>query len=418
MKTNLLRIISSLIICLLGFPGIANAQSIPFEDHIGHDFQEAIEYLYTNDIIEGYPNNTFKPDGDINRAELVKILVASNFEPAEYSAFAEESCFPDVNADEWYAEYICFAKSREIIQGYPDGNFMPENNVNLIESLKIIYEGIGLAIDNPDAVFKFKYYSPAMTAGYLPEVLKGEFEKEVTRAEVSEIIYRILQNQDKELLTYENLNLTVYKQKYYASCSMAALASALSIKINVSEDQIIDKMIQLNQYPANEIIVEDGTNIWDDPNLVFVGDYNGLVSINMSKIKGFGFLNGPLEKLTREWARNSEKFENVSLSYIAQQIEEKNPVIVFANVNAKDGAVIIEEPSPYTIQWQISGTQENIRMPMYKHNLVIEGFKGTVESPISFSIIDPFYGEKSEMSSTNLSNILEGYNFSGIVVKF
>lgn len=418
MKTNFLRLISSLIICLLCFSGIANAQSIPFEDHIGHDFQKAIEYLYTNDIIEGYPNYTFKPDGDINRAELVKILVASNFEPVEYSAFAGQSCFPDVNADEWYAKYICFAKSRKIIQGYPDGNFMPENNVNLIESLKIIYEGIGLAIDNPDVVFKFKYYSPAMRTGYLPEVLKGEFEKEVTRAEVSEIIYRILQNQDKELITYENLNLTAYKQKYYASCSMAALASALSIKIDVSEDRIINKMINLNLYPANEIILEDGVNIWDDPNLVFVGDYNGLVSINMSKIKGFGFLNGPLEKLTKEWARNSEKFENVSLSYIAQQIEEKNPVIVLVNVNARDGAVIIEEPSPYIIQWQISGTQENIRMPMYKHNLVIEGFKGTVEAPESFLIIDPFYGEKSEISATNLSNILKGYNFSGVVVKF
>lgn len=418
MKTNFLRLISSITICLLSFSGIANAQSIPFKDHFDHDFQEAIEYLYTNDIIEGYPNYTFIPDGDINRAELVKILVASNFELAEYSAFVGQSCFPDVSADEWYAEYICFAKSRGIIQGYPDGNFMPENNVNLVESLKIIYEGIGISIDNPNVVFKFKYYSPAMKAKYLPEVLKGEFEKELTRAEVSEIIYRILQDEDKELVVFEYLNLTTHKQKYYASCATAALASALSIEINVSEDQLIDKMINLNLYPNNEIVNENGINIWDDPNLVFVGDYNGLVSINMSKMKGFGFLNGPLEGLAREWAPNSEKFEDVSISYIAEQIEEENPVIVFANVNARDGAVIVEEPSPYTIQWQISGTQEIIRMPMYKHNLVIEGFKGTVEAPISFSVIDPFYGEKLVMSAATLSEIIEGYNYSGIVVKF
>lgn len=402
------------------FASVAYAQSdeIPFSDHEDHKYQEAIEYLFEEGIISGYPDGTFKPDKTINRAELLKIIVESNYDLNDYESFEDISCFPDVTGNLWFSKYVCFAKTRGIIEGYPDGTFKPEQEINLIESLKIMYEGIGIALENPNAVFKFKYYSPAMRAGYIPEELSGGYEELMTRGQVSEIMYRILIDEDKELKSDINLNLTAYRQQYDASCGLAALATALSQEMYVTENEIIDEMIAMGMYPNNEITQENGVYIWDDPQEVFVGDYNGLVSIYMSKLKGFGFLEGPLESLAKNWAPNSEKFSGKNSTFIVNQLEEGYPVIVFGNVNARSGSVILTEPGTASVTWQLRNTGESITVPMYKHNLVVEGYKGTPENPEIFYIIDPFYGQKMQMTKGEIEGILAGYNSSGVVIKF
>jgi len=55
---------------------------------------------------------------------------------------------------------------------------------------------------------------------------------------------------------------------------------------------------------------------------------------------------------------------------------------------------------------------------MYKHNLVIEGFRGVLANSEIFYVVDPFYGNKIEMTPTQLNDILKGYNYSGVVIKF
>lgn len=46
--------------------------------------------------------------------------------------------YPDVPAGVWYAKYICTATVHQIINGYPDGTFKPANPINFAESLKVI----------------------------------------------------------------------------------------------------------------------------------------------------------------------------------------------------------------------------------------------------------------------------------------
>lgn len=99
-----------------------------------HPNSEAINSLFEQKIINGYPDGTFKPDSPINRAELTKLVVATKLTP---SADTYKNCFPDVKK-EWFAPYICYAKEQGWIFGYDDGKFMPSNNVNRVEALKII----------------------------------------------------------------------------------------------------------------------------------------------------------------------------------------------------------------------------------------------------------------------------------------
>ena len=102
-------------------------------------YSQAIEHLKNNGIVSGYPDGTFQPEKTLNRAELLKILVEP-FDSAQGSTSSVQgmsNCFPDVK-DEWFAKYVCYAKEKGIVSGYPDGSFQPGNEVNFVEALKMM----------------------------------------------------------------------------------------------------------------------------------------------------------------------------------------------------------------------------------------------------------------------------------------
>jgi len=90
----------------------------PFSDlSSAHPNYDAVISLYEWGTINGYPDGTFKPDNEINRAEFLKILVGSGDEGLAYADELESSqsgCFTDVG-EEWFAAYVCAGKSSTII---------------------------------------------------------------------------------------------------------------------------------------------------------------------------------------------------------------------------------------------------------------------------------------------------------------
>jgi len=100
-----------------------------------HPYYEHIKALYEKNIISGYPDNTFKPENSINRVELLKIVLLA-FNIDTNSPGTNP--FPDVNSSHWYYPYVVTAYNKNIIKGYPDGKFKPANNINRVEALKII----------------------------------------------------------------------------------------------------------------------------------------------------------------------------------------------------------------------------------------------------------------------------------------
>lgn len=100
---------------------------------------DAIMSLYEDGVINGYPDGTFRPNGSINRAELLKILMLGFH---DQQILGETDCFADVG-EEWFAPYVCAAKRLGWIGGYPDGTFRPAQNVNRAEAIKIVTEAFG-----------------------------------------------------------------------------------------------------------------------------------------------------------------------------------------------------------------------------------------------------------------------------------
>lgn len=98
--------------------------------------KQAIEYLQGTNVIGGYSDGTYKPDNTINRAEFLKIVIGAKY-GSDLSASSAVS-LSDVDSSAWFAPYVYKAISEGIVNGYPDGTFKPGNNINLAEALKIV----------------------------------------------------------------------------------------------------------------------------------------------------------------------------------------------------------------------------------------------------------------------------------------
>lgn len=181
-------------------------ESLPemnISDYTGHQNETAIQYLYDKGIVEGYPDGSFKPDNNLTRAELMKILVlGAGYDP---DANQYNNCFPDTGND-WFARYVCFAYEKGWVEGYPDGNFKPGENVIKVEALKMLLEILSIRLNYfPESPFEDvgldQWYSTYVITAAGLDLLEetglynpGDF---ITRGGVSENIYRLILNEQE-----------------------------------------------------------------------------------------------------------------------------------------------------------------------------------------------------------------------------
>jgi sortase (surface protein transpeptidase) len=179
----------------------SNTAFAEFRDvHVTNPNYEGIAYAQSLGIVEGYADGAFRPEASINRAEFTKIITEAYY-PGQANG---SDCFPDVKT-EWFAKYICFSKDIHFISGYPDGSFKPANEINFVESAKILANAQGFEI-TPDPDFWFKPYVEKLAqANAIPTSIKS-FSQNITRGEMAEMVYRLRANAtQKPSTSYEEL---------------------------------------------------------------------------------------------------------------------------------------------------------------------------------------------------------------------
>ena len=67
-----------------------------------------------------------------------------------------KNCFTDVST-EWYARYVCYAKTQGWVSGYSDGGFRPGQTVSKVEALKMLFEVYGVDLEEGDTVSDLPY---------------------------------------------------------------------------------------------------------------------------------------------------------------------------------------------------------------------------------------------------------------------
>lgn len=107
---------------------------------------EGIEKLVQKGIIDGYLDGTFKPEAFITRAELVKItnLVFS------FTVKNDTTNLTDLKAEDWFYDHVLIAQEAGYIDGYEDETFRPNNFITrqeLSKTLDTINNFVELPVD-------------------------------------------------------------------------------------------------------------------------------------------------------------------------------------------------------------------------------------------------------------------------------
>jgi len=183
----------------------APAQPVDFVD-VPENFwaRPFITALAARGIVNGFPGGYFRPDEPVTRAEFSALLQAAFGQPPGESTVK----YQDVPDDFWGVPAINRATQTGFLQGYPDNTFRPEQEIPRAQVLVALASGLNLAppADSAQVLQTYKdaaqipnyateKVAAATTAGLVvnhPEPSLLNPNVNATRAEVATMIYQAL----------------------------------------------------------------------------------------------------------------------------------------------------------------------------------------------------------------------------------
>lgn len=100
-------------------------------------YHEAIYYMSQKGYVEGYEDGTFLPFQEVNRAEALKIILSVSLAENDPNSTGAMN-FPDVETDDWFFDYVEEGFEKNLISGHDDGYFRPEDPINRAEAMKML----------------------------------------------------------------------------------------------------------------------------------------------------------------------------------------------------------------------------------------------------------------------------------------
>lgn len=167
-----------------------------------------IQSLSNDGVVIGYPDGSFKPDQPVTRAEFATMVV---------KALRQENCilneiyyFNDVPQNYWAYDMIQKAQSFDLLKGYPDGSFKPDENIAKVDAVSMMIASVETSdITEIQAKKALKIYKDADSIPVWAIINAGKAEKltvtahnpqtpnlfepdrKITRAEVAVSLYNM-----------------------------------------------------------------------------------------------------------------------------------------------------------------------------------------------------------------------------------
>ena len=113
---------------------------LEFHDVASHWAQAAVNDMGSRMVIDGTGEGRFSPDRAITRAEFAAILVRGLGLKLENGPTA----FSDVEVSDWFSSSINTAHAYELISGYDDGSFRPNEEITREEAMTILARAMSI----------------------------------------------------------------------------------------------------------------------------------------------------------------------------------------------------------------------------------------------------------------------------------
>lgn len=179
-------------------PSTDESVDVDFNDIDDHWAKDYIIEFVKKGIIAGYEDNTFKPNNSITRSEFIK-LINKTF---EFTKIGEVK-FDDISPKEWFYHELEIAMGNGYINGYEDNTFRPNKEVSRQEASAMIANITGILGDGvlsfKDTDEIGNWAKPSVDALNDNNLIKGYSDNtfrpngSMTRAEAVVILSRILQ---------------------------------------------------------------------------------------------------------------------------------------------------------------------------------------------------------------------------------
>jgi hypothetical protein len=164
------------------------------------DIYDAVQFLKTHNVIQGYSDGSFKPNDVVSRVEALKFILLGVDKKLQSAGHLP---FTDTDSSQWYADYVATAFNDSIVSGYSDLTFRPTSTVNRVEFLKMLLLAMDVKVGS--SVSADVYADVPATAWYAPyvqyakdknliDVVGTSFNptQGMTRGEIAEAIYRLI----------------------------------------------------------------------------------------------------------------------------------------------------------------------------------------------------------------------------------
>jgi len=180
--------------------GNVEASGKKFKDVVEQEFYyEAVNVLTGNQVLNGYSDGTFKPGNKITRAEVAKIIAeAIGIDTTNVI----NPNFTDVSEGAWYYPSVAALSNAKIIGGYGDQSFKPDAEITRAEMAKILVEAYDSLDKLPSSKGKFTDVEEnSWYAGYIAGLIHKEITNGrtpttfdpnglLTRGEAATFVYR------------------------------------------------------------------------------------------------------------------------------------------------------------------------------------------------------------------------------------
>lgn len=237
-------------IVLAAIPSICSA----FFSDVDKDniYYQPIYFLHSNNLIVGYPDNTYKPNEYLIRSIAAKVVLSAYENDDQYKLSIAEpdpsNTFMDASYDSWFTKYMLKAEEYEAFSRDADGYFKPYDPLTRAQFMKLVlapsgldlesYDDVQLYSDVPEYAWFAKYMNFAGTFGLIVADKDNNLRPSdiVNRGEAAEtgyLLYLMLKKDNTEMVLKEleaNIDQTLHYTnigKDFAARRSAAIAIGL-----------------------------------------------------------------------------------------------------------------------------------------------------------------------------------------------
>lgn len=218
-------------------------------------------------IMSGDPDGSFRPYDNVTRGEFTKVAVACSDYKNNVATNLSVSPFKDVPYTHWAAPYVRVGVTNNLVAGYPDASFRPDETVTFEEAITIMLRVLGYDDSDFGVTWPNGQIGMADSLDMTDNLTSTEIGTPMTREDVATLAYNTLRTAKK-----------------------GSQAEQISIfDVTVAEDvTLISTSREDSSIPGDEVFTDSGSyKIRSDFNYAYVGMKGDLALKNNKTVIGF-----------------------------------------------------------------------------------------------------------------------------------